>query len=216
MSVVTLFTRKSPTIAGLEFDAVLEDTLETTVQITDYPIESGARAADHRIIQPFRWRLIGAVSNNPIRPLLTDFSGALSELSDNNGALATLAGLSVGWLSGSDDTRAASALNTLLQIQTQGEPFDIDAGDIQLSNMVIIELRRTKDPSNEGGLIFEAQLQEMPTLSTLVTTGLQPGQFQLPSGDPAQTQAAALINKGEAALKSVGASINSLVSGVLL
>ena len=52
MSVISVFTSQAPTIGGYEFDAVLEDTLDASVQLTGYAIESGARVMDHRIIYP--------------------------------------------------------------------------------------------------------------------------------------------------------------------
>ncbi len=214
MSIVTLFTRVSPTIAGFQFDAVLEDTFEMEVTFTQYPIESGAVAVDHGIVRPFRWRLIGAASNNPLRPTLTDFTGALSELFDASGTFATVAGLSSGLLAGSNDTRASETLSFLISLASSRVPFDIDAGDIQLENMVISNLTRTKDAENEGGLIFDAQLQELPTLDTVLSDN-KPNQQQLRQGDPAKSQISNLLDKGEQTLKNIGNNINNAVNSVL-
>lgn len=205
MSIVTLFRNSAPSIAGYEFDAILEDTLELEVETTTYPIESGASAADHRIVQPFRWTLVGAVSNNPIQPVVTDFVGAVS---DNPAA-----GLVAGLLSGSNDTRASDALAFLIDLATQREAFSIDAGDIQLDNMVIARISRTKEPRNENGLEFIAELQEYPTLDVLLG-GTQPKQSQLPDGDPAKSQAAALINRGEQAIRDAGQNIRDAIAGI--
>ncbi|ACG60378.1 hypothetical protein phiPLPE_56 [Iodobacter phage PhiPLPE] len=214
MSIVNIFTKSAPTLAGMEFDAVLEDTLDVTATITDYTIEIGARVGDHRIINPIKWTLTGAVSNTPIGPTATDFiGGVISELG-GGGVLSTLAGLSSGYLAGSDQTRASSTIDILMQIMSQGEPFDIDAGDVQLTNMVITRMTRTKDASNEGGLIFTCELQELPTLSTVLSKQ-QPKQDQLRDGDPAKTGVAALINKGEVAVKEAGQKVNAAVSEVL-
>lgn len=96
MSIINIFTRKAPTIAGYSFDAVLEDTFEATVTITSIPIESGVRISDHRILNPFKWTMTGAISNNPVKVQLTDFlGGALSNLTDNP-IVSTVAGLSAG------------------------------------------------------------------------------------------------------------------------
>lgn len=214
MSIVSIFTKNAPTLAGMEFDAVLEDSFEMTATITDYTIELGARVGDHRIINPIKWTLTGAVSNTPIGPTATDFlGGVVSELGGGS-VLSTLAGLSSGYLAGSDQTRASSTLDILMQIMSQGEPFDIDAGDVQLTNMVIVRLARTKDASTEGGLIFVCDLQELPTLPTVISKQ-QPKQDQLRDGDPAKTGVAALINKGELAVKAVGQKVNSAVNDVI-
>ncbi|MGS0546702.1 phage baseplate protein [Pseudomonas parakoreensis] len=75
MSIVNIFTRQAPTLASYSFDAVLEDTFEASVSITTFPIESGVRVADHRIFNPFKWTMTGAISNNPVKVQLTDFLG---------------------------------------------------------------------------------------------------------------------------------------------
>lgn len=212
MSLVSIFTRKAPTIAGFEFDAVLEDTFEASVDLTGYTIELGARASDHRIIKPFTWSLVGAVSNNPLKASVTDFIGAAA--SDAGGVLSTVAGLSAGFLAGGDETRASATLNFLITLMVTGEPFDIDAGDIQLTNMVVGRIRRTKNPSNEGGLIFEADLQEYPTLETVISAN-QPSTTQLRDGDPSQSQAAASVNNGELTGTTPPSQTSTAVSGVI-
>jgi hypothetical protein len=205
MSVITLFTKRAPTIAGYEFDAALEDTLEASVTVTGYPIESGAFAADHRVIEPFRWQLVGAVSNNPIKPVVTDF---VSALSDN-----PIAGFAAGLIAKSGETRGADTLSFLLGLMTGGEPFNVDTGEIQLQNMVITNITRPKDATNENGLIFIAQLQELPTLDTLLS-GTGAKQFQLLDGDPSKSQAAELINRGEQVLRDAGSSVRNALGGI--
>ena len=194
MALINIFTPKAPTLAGYEFDAILEDTFEADVELTGYTIELGARAVDHRIIKPFKWSLVGAVSNNPLNTSVTDFIGTLSN--DAGGILSTVAGLSAGFLAGSSETRASSTLDFLITLMVSGEPFDIDAGDIQLTNMVIARIRRTKDASNENALIFEADLKEYPTLETTLSKN---GALlsQLNPNDPSYSQAVANVNLGE-------------------
>ncbi len=194
MALVNIFTQTAPTIAGYEFDAILEDTFEASVDLTGFTIELGARATDHRIINPFTWTIVGAVSNNPLRANITDFIGAL--VPDTSGVLSTVAGLSAGFLAGSNETRASSTLEFLISLLVSGEVFDIDAGDIQLTSMQIGRIRRTKDASVEGGLIFEADLQEYSVLETVLRRN-QPIQSQLRDGDPSASQASATINQGE-------------------
>lgn len=215
MSLTTIFTRNAPKIASLEFDAVLEDTLESTVDFTQYPIESGANVADHGIILPRRWTLTGAVSNNPLKVEVTDFlGGVVSNLIDDSGVFAEFAGISAGLLAGSNDTRGSAAYVALLDMQASRVPFDIDCGDITLTNYVITSLSRTKDPSVENGLIFVAEMQELPTLLA-ITGGNQPKQYQLREGSREQTSIAAALDKGQKALQDVGDTINDAVSEVL-
>lgn len=211
MSVITLFTRKTPNIAGIQFDAIIEDTFEASVEVTGFTIESGVRAADHRIVQPLQWSLIVAVSNNPLTIFPTQFVGALG----SGGTAATVAGLASGILSSSAETRTSEVLDQLLTLMVTGEPFTVDIGERILQNMTITSIRRTKTPENETGLFAEVSLQELPTLSTIISRGNQPSQAQLRDGDASKSQAAKLLDKGEQALQDVGTAINNAVDSML-
>ncbi|WP_122425165.1 phage baseplate protein [Pseudomonas viridiflava] len=214
MSIINIFTRKAPTIAGYAFDAVLEDTFEATVTITSVPVESGVRISDHRILNPFKWTMSGAISNNPVKVQLTDFlGGALSNLTDNP-IVSTVAGLSAGWLAGSDDTRASSTLDFLVWLMKSADPFDIDAGDILLKNMAITRLARTKEPRNEGGLEFVVELQEVIDLSR-IQRSLQCTPDQLREGDPSKSALSRAINRGQAIAKEAADNVSDAVNGIL-
>lgn len=214
MSIINIFTKQAPTIAGYAFDAVLEDSLDASVEWTSYPVESGVNVNDHRIIQPIKWTLTGAVSNNPLQIQLTDFlGGALSNLTSNP-LVSTVAGLSAGFLAGSNETRSSSTLEFLLSLMVSGAPFGIDAGDIQLKHMAITRIGRVRDPSNETGLVFVAELQEIITLDRIPKSG-QPRQSQLRDGDPAKSGAAGVVQKGQQFVKEAGAKVNAAAKSAL-
>lgn len=214
MSIINLFTKQAPTLASHSFDAVLEDSLEASVEWTSYPVETGVNVNDHRIIQPVKWTLTGAISNNPLQVQITDFlAGGLSNLT-NNPYVATVAGLSAGFLAGSDETRASATLEFLINLMVAGEPFDIDAGDIQLKNMVISRIGRTKNPENEQGLVFVAELQEIIMLHLIPVSG-QPSQTMLRDGDPAKSGVSSLMRKGRVLAKEASDAVNNAANNVL-
>lgn len=215
---MNIFTRQAPTIAGYSFDAVLEDTFEATVTIVSVPIESGVRISDHRILNPFKWTMTGAISNNPVKVQLTDFlGGAISNLTSNP-IVSTVAGLSAGFLSGSDETRASTTLEFLIWLMQSADPFDIDAGDILLKNMAITRLSRTKEPRNEGGLEFVAELQEVISLDRVVQS-TECALPQLRDGDPSQSALSRAIKRGQAIAKeandAVASAVNDILDGVV-
>ncbi|UQI33097.1 hypothetical protein M3M50_10850 [Pseudomonas bijieensis] len=214
MSIINIFTRQAPTIAGYSFDAVLEDTFEATVTITSFPIESGVRISDHRILNPYKWYMTGAISNNPVKVQLTDFlGGALSNLTDNP-IVSTVAGLSAGFLAGSDETRASTTLDFLIWLMTSYDPFDIDAGDILLKNMAITRLSRTKEPRNEGGLEFIVELQEVISLDRIVRS-TECSLPQLRDGDPSKSALSRAISKGQAIAKEANEAVSSAVNNII-
>lgn len=213
MSIISLLTRQSPTIAGYQFDAALEDSFEASVELTRYPVESGVKVADHRIINPMAYYLTGAISNNPLKTfdLVGLAAGGLSNLAGDNPYVATVAGMSAGFLSGTPNTRASSTLQFLLELLAAGLPFDVDAVDIQLKSMVLTRVSRDRGPEVENGLIFVAEMHELVQLDRLADK-TQPTQDQLPDGDPAKAGAAATQNGGQQAGQEPSSATASAVN----
>lgn len=80
--------------------------------------------------------------------------------------------------------------------------------------MVITRIGRTKDTSNENGLIFVAEMMELITLDRLQGLG-QPSQNQLRTGDPAKSGLAGVVQKGQQIAKDVNAAAERQVNNVL-
>ncbi|QXG78629.1 hypothetical protein [Klebsiella phage BUCT_47333] len=214
MSLINLLVKRGPQLGSLQFDAVLSDDLDASVDIVQYPIETGTPIADHIIYQPIRYTMTGAVSNNPLKVSITDFTGALTNLVDDNPFIATGAGLFAGWLSGSNETRSSTTLNTLLDFMYSGQVFTVDTGEITLNNMVIQRIGRSKDPENENGLIFVAELQQIVTLDR-VANGSQPAQYQLNSNDVSSTSISGLIERGYINVKTAATNVAGQVTTLL-
>lgn len=214
MSLINLLVKRGPQLGSLQFDAVLSEDLDASVDIVQYPIETGTPIADHIIYQPIRYTMTGAVSNNPLKVSITDFTGALTNLVDDNPFIAAGAGLFAGWLSGSNETRSSTTLNTLLDFMYSGQVFTVDTGEITLNNMVIQRIGRSKDPENENGLIFVAELQQIVTLDR-AANGSQPAQYQLNSNDVSSTSISGLIERGYINVKTAATNVASQVTTLL-
>ena len=214
MSLINLLVKRGPQLGSLQFDAVLSDDLSASVDIVQYPIETGTPIADHIIYQPIKYTMTGAVSNNPLKVSITDFTGALTNLVDDNPFIAAGAGLFAGWLSGSNETRSSTTLNTLLDFMYSGQVFTVDTGEITLNNMVINRIGRSKDPETENGLIFVAELQQIVTLDR-VANGSQPAQYQLNSNDVSSTSISGLIERGYINVKTAATNVANQVTTLL-
>ena len=214
MSLINLLVKRGPQLGSLQFDAVLSDDLDASVDIVQYPIETGTPIADHIIYQPIRYTMTGAVSNNPLKVSITDFTGALTNLVDDNPFIAAGAGLFAGWLSGSNETRSSTTLNTLLDFMYSGQVFTVDTGEITLNNMVIQRIGRSKDPENENGLIFVAELQQIVTLDRVANSS-QPAQYQLNSNDVSSTSISGLIERGYINVKTAATNVVNQVTTLL-
>ncbi len=215
-SKVSVFANTSEGVAGYTFDAVLEETLDMSAEITTYPVESGANVADHRVIQPIRYKIRGVVSNTPIKVSVADFAGGIVSNLVDNPIVAAAAGLSAGYLAGvfgkdTSSTNAQAALKALITILEGEKPFDVVSGDITLKNMVITKISRTRTPENENALVFDLDLQELVTIDRLNSSG-QPDHSSLRSGDPSQAANAKDVSKGSVTKIETSASAASEVA----
>jgi len=213
MSLLSLFTRKPPTLGygelTVQFDAVLEQVVTKAAQITEFPVEFGANASDHRIVMPVRYTLVGAISNNPVRIGLDNIAGVAAQVA--TGAIGSRLGsaasavssavggaISAAFLAGSSGTRSSSAWDMLSDLLANGEPFDVQVGDELIQDMVIIRLDRRRTPQNEDGLEFIADLQQLQIINTqTVQKGTVKSADQLPANDPVSTQAAPVESRGQ-------------------
>ncbi len=109
MSLINIFVPKAPSfnVGGgvISFDAVLEDTLEASVTYPEFPLEIGANASDHGIINPITWTITGLVSNTPLDLGALEATGFLTNFFDSE-VITAVAGLAAGFISGSQETRA--------------------------------------------------------------------------------------------------------------
>lgn len=216
MSLINLWTRKAPEIAGFSFDAVLEDELGFSVTTPTYPVESGASISDHRIINPCKYFIRGVVSNTPITALslVGGMAGGLVSNLTANPVVASISGLSAGFLASTNDTRASSALATLISLIEGAEPFDVETGFVTLQNMHVTEVRCYRDPETENALMFEMAIEEFITLKRLSESG-QPSHLNLKAGSVEQGALAKAVSKGQATLKNAGKAVMDTVKGWL-
>ena len=135
MAIQSIFSKTYPKLGPLQFDAVLEESEERTVTYTENPVEFGANYQDHRIVQPTRYYMIGAVSNTPLGFGLDDLANAGLGVAGTivggvGGAIISGVGsyLTSTYLSGSDETRASSAWGILCSMAASGDTFDVQSG----------------------------------------------------------------------------------------
>ena len=216
MSLINIWNRSAPEIAGFAFDAVLEDELGFSVTTATYPIESGASVADHRIINPCKYFIRGVVSNSPftVISVASGMAGGIVSNLTANPVVASVSGLSAGFLASSNDTRASSALATLVNILEGQSVISVTTGFVDLVGMRVTEVRCYRDPETENSLMFEMAIEECITLDRLSENG-QPSHKNLKKGSVEQGALSKTINKGQATVKSVGEAVKKTVKGWL-
>lgn len=129
-------------IGGLVFDATLEETHESTLQVTNNPVETGVAVADHAFMDPLKLSVLVGVNDTNLHPSDADqFDGA---------------------------RRTKTAYDMLCQLQATAEPFDIQTGLRLYHNFVCTRLRVVQDKDAVTALVFEVDFQEIIFVSTQV------------------------------------------------
>ena len=154
--MITLFlSGKNKTrshIGELYPDIILEEAHNSSVEITNHPVEDGADISDHARVTPKRITLRGGVSDSP--------SSAL-------GFIDWVSGLAGG---GVQSSRSQEFFEKLLQLQERLEPFDIMTRRKFYQNMLITSLAINDDSGSGGALIFSAECKEIIIVNTELTS----------------------------------------------
>ncbi|WP_223535281.1 phage baseplate protein [Pseudomonas sp. GL-B-16] len=205
MSLMSIFAKTLPKIGPLEFDAKLEGSTSKSVYLTQFPVEFGANMNDHAILLPNRYLLIGAVSNSPLGLGLDDIGmmgvGAVATAVGGLGG-AAISAVSAYLLSGSDETRAATAWASLTAILEARAKFDLDTGMEIMRDMMLIRLDQRTRPEDEDGLIFVAELKQVRIVKSRVAQGVTSAD-QLIQNDPVETQGAPMVNTGDTSVEVI-------------
>lgn len=132
-------------LGGLVFDAVFEERHESTLEVTDNPVETGVTVSDHAYMAPLRATITAGVSDTPLKEIPDDKFGQ---------------GLK----------RSSEAFRLLQELQAKAEPFDVQTGLKLYTNMVCtrVSTQQTKDSANV--LEFTAELREVIIATTQTVT----------------------------------------------
>lgn len=152
-------TRFIAEIAGfVPFEEHHQDVLE----ITDHPIEQGAKVSDHAFKQPSKVTIKFGFSNS------------------------SMGGTSGASHSGSASGQVAAIYQALLGLQASREPFEIMTGKRLYQNMLMVELSVDTDKQTEHALMVTAVFKEVILVTTsTVKVAKAPASEQ---ADPATTQ----------------------------
>lgn len=151
-------------LGTIEIQATLEEIHNSTVQITEHPVELGAEITDHAFRKPSEVVLRCAWSNSSPQALL-----------------GTVQRLFSGELSGAD--YVSDVYSQLRELQDKRKPFDIVTTTRRYQNMLITALQVTRDQKTGNALVCTATCREVIIVQTKATT-LPPRQDQ---ANPAET-----------------------------
>lgn len=210
MAIIGLFTQSRPSIDGLYFDAVLEESSELLTEVTEFPIEDGSIGNDHAVQRPLTLTMRVGVSDNRFRALREqagDVGGALAgsalgalsgfALSKLGADAAIAAGLAASlanaaYAAGQAQTRSESVLEEIRLKQRANALVTVIASGRQYENMMITGTRREKNKENEQALELVIEMRQLLTVKSVSNQDPVPA-----PNDPAETQAQPEIDLGQ-------------------
>ena len=191
---VIIFATKAPQIGPLVFDAVISDSLDSRLRVSQYPMEGGQVVVENAIMQPRKIQLTAAVSNRPFDEQTdSDTYASFERLSGWNemilgdspvnpqeGRTTTIS------FNQGNPSRSMLVLDILMKLQYYRMLVNVQGQDHSaFHNMLITRISRTNTMRNEGGLVVKIELQEVP----LVSIGGDPRKTNDPNSE-------ILINRG--------------------
>lgn len=204
MAIENLFVRTKKSIGGIQLDAVLTESHNSTVRTTKNPVEVGAEITDHSIIDPKKINIVAQVSDTPLGV------AALGQLVDSVTNL-------FGTATSDNITRSSAAYNAMILLQEAREPIEVQTKLKLYTDMIITGISTTQDKDTSRIVSMSINLEEILLVESQVIK-LNPEQL---SDGSATEQASSAEKKGrqqtkepaESTEKSVLKSVSDWIGG---
>lgn len=180
-----------PFVAQVTIEEVHTDDLE----ITDHPVETGARITDHAYMRPAEVAIHFSYSNSPsggrgLGGLVTGLAGAVTgtlagvariATAAGAGGLAASFGQASSALGGQEPTQVAAIYERLIALQRSRTPIAIGTGKRNYSDMLVKSIRQTTNRETENALDVTAVFRQVLIARTqTVTIGAPPAAQKFP------------------------------------
>lgn len=172
MSLINIFKTNKSSIGGIALDAVLSESHESVVTLTENEIEMGAAISDHAIIEPMRLEMIAYVTDTPfVLPTLGSIIDSVTGI--------------FGSSNESNLTRTSSTFNDLLRLQQRREALDVQTRLFLYTDMILVSLTIVQDKATSKMLALNLKFQEARVVES-----------QIVQIDPELLQEGAIKNSG--------------------
>ena len=146
-------------IGGIKVDSVVDESHESTVTATSYPIEFGANVSDH---------IYANADSITVSGLISDIeSSAFAAV----GAVGLAAKIKSNLTGSADVSRSSQAWTKLKELQRSGQLFTIKTNLQDYDNMAIISMSCRQDKDNADCVRFTMNLRELFIVGTEKYTG---------------------------------------------
>lgn len=148
-----------------EIDCTIKQVHSRKSTPSKFPVEDGTQISDHIILEPIMLELEGIISDSPlsiIGSLVTAGAAAAGgAVGKSKGSAVAVGGVGLAKALLGGESPSVEAYNTLLDIQSSGEPVDVITGYKKYSNMWISNLSAPRDNKTGDALIFTVHLEQL-------------------------------------------------------
>lgn len=143
-------------VAGIVVDATVSETHLSSCDLTENPVEDGAKITDHVQLKPSELTIEGVISDSPLGYAVV-------------GNIQNLVRSTKSLFGGS--SRSIDAYNDLLLLQKSRQPFTVITGLKRYENMIMTELSVPRTAQTGNAIHFRASMKEIRIVKSK-TTGL--------------------------------------------
>lgn len=166
LGLESLLVKPRRNIGPFKAQVTIEEVHTDELEITDQPIEQGARISDHAYVRPAELVIQCAWSDSPSN--IGVFDGLIGAVT------GTIAGVGA-FFGGEDVTQSRAMYEKLLALQADRTPFEVYTGKRVYKNMLIKSLKVTTDKASESSLMLTCVLRQVIIVTTrTLTVGAPP------------------------------------------
>ncbi len=157
LGLESLLVKPRRNIGPFKAQVTIEEVHTDELEITDQPVEQGARISDHAFLRPAEVVIQCAWSDSPSN--IGVFDGLIGAVT------GTIAGVGA-FFGGEDVTQSRAMYENMLALQALREPFEVYTGKRVYNNMLIKSLKVTTDKTSESSLMMTCVLRQVIIVTT--------------------------------------------------
>lgn len=142
-------------VAGIVIDATVSEEHRSTCELTENPVEEGAKITDHVQLQPSELTIEGVITDSPLGYAL------IGNIQNIVRSVSTLFGQA---------SRSIDAYKDLLDLQKSRKPFTVITGLKRYENMILTELSVPRTAETGNAIHFRAVMKEIRIVKSKAST----------------------------------------------
>lgn len=203
LGVESVLVRPTRKIGPFQAMMTVEEAHVDELEITDHPVEYGARVSDHAFLRPSEVTVVCGWSNSA---QAMGGGGGILGLAGGvvQGLVKTVSGIK-NILGGNTQSEVRAVYQNMLQLQASRVPFEVWTGKRVYANMLIKSLRVTTNGDTENALVVTCVCRQVLIARTVVSPAATPPAQQKQPGTTQPVQPQGTVTPGPAPTYNAGA-----------